>query len=71
MLKNLKQPITSIIGLLIIGFTVYNIYFTHLIKWIWEGAAGLLVGVIFFLASDKVVQLALETLSKLKDKLLK
>ncbi len=69
--NRLKEPITSIIGLLIIGFTVYNIYFTHVITWIWEGGAGLLLGLLCFLASDKLLGLVLDVFKGLKDKLLK
>ncbi len=64
-LNVIKGPITSIIGLVIIGFTIYGLYFTDTIELIWEGLAGLTAGLILFIMSDSVVKPLVEIAKKI------
>lgn len=69
MLKNIKDPITSIIGLGIIVVTVISVL-EGKITWMWDGTAGVCVGALFFLIPDKIVSLILDTLKAVKTKFL-
>jgi len=62
--KNLKDPLTDLIGLVIIIFTLFNIYESK-ITWIWEGYAGMGIGLVLFMFPDKLV---MDALQKIVDK---
>ena len=66
-LKNMKDPITDLIGLMIILFTIFEISQKH-ITWIWEGYAGMGIGLVLFMFPDKLV---MDALQKVLDKLTK
>lgn len=51
-LNNLKDPITDIIGLVIIALTIYERYVGD-VQWIWEGFAGVGIGTALFIMPDK------------------
>lgn len=63
-LKNLKDPISDLIGLCIMLFTLLEIYKGDA-TWIWEGAAGMGIGAVFFMFPD---ELLIEGLRKIIDK---
>jgi hypothetical protein len=65
--KNLKDPITDLIGLGIITLTLVEIYRGD-ITWLWEGYAGMGMGLILFMFPDDLV---MEFLRKVFDKLTK
>jgi hypothetical protein len=64
LLNNLKDPITDLIGLLIMLFTLFEVYQGN-IQWIWEGYAGMGIGLILFMFPDKMV---MDFLQKIVDK---
>lgn len=68
LINNLKDPITDIIGITIMLFTVYNVLWTHKIMWIWEGLAGLGAGTILFMMPDDFL---LKLIERITDKFLK
>jgi len=63
-LKNLKDPVTDIIGLIIILFTLLSVYKGD-ITWIWEGYAGMGVGLVLFMFPDELIK---DLLRKIIDK---
>lgn len=66
-LKNFKDPLTDIIGLVIILFTLLKIY-TGDITWIWEGYAGMGIGAVFFMFPDEFIK---QIIQKVIDKFTK
>jgi hypothetical protein len=66
-LKNLKDPFTDLIGLVIILFTLLEVYRGD-ITWIWEGYAGMAIGAVFFMFPDDLIQ---DALKKIIDKFTK
>lgn len=66
-LKNLKDPITDIIGFAIIIGTLYEIYFADWV-WLWEGIAGVGVGLALFLFPDQWIK---DTLTAVRDYFIK
>jgi type IV secretory pathway VirB2 component (pilin) len=63
-LKNLKDPITDLIGLVIMIFTLLQVYRGE-VQWLWEGAAGMGIGAVFFMFPDELI---IEGLRKIIDK---
>lgn len=63
-LKNIKDPLTDLIGLCIMLFTLLEIYKGD-ITWIWEGYAGMGIGAVFFMFPDDLIK---EFLKKIIDK---
>jgi hypothetical protein len=58
-IKNMKDPVTDLIGLVIICFTLFEIW-DGKITWIWEGYAGMGIGLVLFMFPDKMVMDALQ-----------
>lgn len=58
-IKNMKDPVTDLIGLVIILFTLFEIW-DGKITWIWEGYAGMGIGLVLFMFPDKMVMDALQ-----------
>lgn len=56
-----KDYLTTLIGLVICGFTLYNVLITHRITWIWEGMAGLLIGLMLFWFRDEYLRKIIDT----------
>jgi hypothetical protein len=56
-----KDWLTTLLGLAIAGFTVYNVLITHRITWIWEGSAGLLIGLMLFWFRDEYLRKIIDT----------
>lgn len=65
-LQNIKDPITDIIGLVIICITLYEIYAQDW-AWLWEGLTGVGVGLCLFMFPDDWLK---DTLTATRDKLL-
>lgn len=59
-----KDPLTDMIGLVIIVLTVHGI-FAKEIPWMWDGLIGLGVGLGMFLMEDQWI---VDTLNKARDK---
>lgn len=51
-----KQRILMIIGLAIMSGTLYRVYFTEDVKWVWEGIIGLTIGLIVFIMDSAVIK---------------
>jgi hypothetical protein len=66
-LKNIKDPITDIIGLVIMIVTIIEKYNGH-IDWIWEGVAGITIGCALFVMPDEWLN---GTIKKVGDKFTK
>jgi len=58
-IKNMKDPVTDLVGLAIILFTLFEIW-DGKITWIWEGYAGMGIGLVLFMFPDKMVMDALQ-----------
>jgi hypothetical protein len=69
LLSNIKDKVTSAIGLTIVVITIIGLARTQ-ITWQWDGAIGVSVGTLFFLIPDKIVNLILDTLTQVKEKLI-
>jgi hypothetical protein len=67
LLQNIKDPMTDLIGLAIICFSLYEVYFEN-ISWIWEGLTGVGVGLTLFLLPDTFIT---DALGKVFDKFIK
>lgn len=68
-LKNLREPITSLIGVVIAIITVAGVYEGRM-TWQWEGLIGISVSILFLAIPDKIVVFILEQAQKISDKLL-
>jgi hypothetical protein len=64
---NLKDPITDVMGCVIMIMTIVEKY-NGKIGWIWEGMAGVAVGFALFMMPDRWI---MELLQKISDKFLK
>ena len=53
-LKNLKDPISDMIGVIIIGVTLLMMYQEKL-AWQWDGAIGVGVGCFLFFVPDSII----------------
>jgi len=53
-LKNIKDPISDVIGLIVIGVTLLMIYEEKLV-WQWEGMIGVGVGCFLFFVPDQII----------------
>lgn len=62
-LKNLKEPITNMIGVAIIGTTIAMIY-QEKMTWQWEGIIGVVVGCFLFFVPDAIIVDSLVSLFK-------
>jgi uncharacterized membrane protein YqgA involved in biofilm formation len=62
-IQNIKDPITDIIGLIIIILTIVERYQGE-VQWLWEGAAGLTLGTALFIMPDKWLQDSIESVKK-------
>jgi len=54
LVKNLKDPIGDVVGLIIIGLCLFSI-FKGTMTFQWEGLIGIGVGSIFFFLPDQVI----------------
>jgi hypothetical protein len=68
-IKNLREPITLVTAIAIIGFTLFSMY-NGTITWIWEGLAGVAVGILCLLAPEQLVKVIFRIINKLLNKLL-
>lgn len=68
-LKNLREPITSLIGIVVAVITISGIYKGTMV-WQWEGLIGISVAALFLVIPDKIVVFILEQAQKISDKLL-
>lgn len=62
-IKNIKEPISDIIGVIIIGITVVMLY-QEKIVWQWEGVIGTAVGCFLFFVPDAIIVDSLVSLFK-------
>jgi hypothetical protein len=62
-LKHWKDPFTSVVGLIIIGWTVFDVFMNGK-TWIWEGIAGMGMGFALFLMPDKWIKDVLNAVVK-------
>ena len=63
--KNIKDPISDIIGLIVIGLTLFMIYDKKM-EWQFEGLIGVGVGCfLFFLPDSIIVKSLIEVFKKL------
>lgn len=63
--KNIKDPISDIIGVIVIGITILMIYEKKM-EWQWEGMIGFGVGCfLFFLPDDIIVKSLIQVFKKL------
>lgn len=53
-LKNIKDPISDVIGLIVIGVTLLMLYEEKLV-WQWEGMIGVGVGCFLFFVPDQII----------------
>lgn len=53
-LKNIKDPISDLIGVIIIGVTLAMMYQGKIV-WIWEGATGVGIGCFLFFVPDSII----------------
>lgn len=53
-LKNMKDPISDLIGVIIIGITLMMMYEGKL-TWMWDGAIGVGVGCFLFFVPDSII----------------
>lgn len=68
-LKNIKEPISSAIGLSIIVLTIMSMYNAR-ITWLFDGLIGVSIGTLFFMIPDKLVKLIYEVVKKVINKML-
>ena len=54
MIKNIKDPISDMIGVVVIGITMLMLY-EQKIVWQWEGMIGVGVGCFLFFVPDKII----------------
>ena len=50
-----KDLYTDFVGYVVLALTIYSVYFKEM-PWLWDGVAGILVGVVFVIVPDAVVK---------------
>lgn len=67
-LRRLREPITSVFGIVIIVITLIGVY-KGTIDWQYNATIAIAVGVLLLLAPDKIVAIIIKTFDKISNKI--